>query len=65
MSADSYAELLEPLFAAFEDRHHLAVSEAVATGSRVELVGQTPPGAQFELLERFAGQRLADRPPTR
>lgn len=65
MSAESYADLLERLFAAFEDRHSLAVIEAVATESRVELAGQTRPGAQFEMLERLVRQRLADRPPSR
>ena len=65
VSADSYPDLLERLFAAFEDRHSLAVIEAVATQSRDELAGQTRPGAQFEMLERLARQRLADRPPTR
>lgn len=33
MSAESYPDLLERLFAAFEDRHTLAVIEEVADGA--------------------------------
>lgn len=62
MSADSYADLLERLFAAYEDRHSLSVIEAVVTQCRAELDGQTPPAAVFELLERLARQRLDDLP---
>jgi hypothetical protein len=64
VSADSYADLLERLFATFEDRHSLAVIESVTSGCRAELTGQTPPAARLELLERLARQRLEDLPPT-
>lgn len=64
MSADSYADLLERLFAAFEDQHTLPVIEDVAGRCRTELAGQAPHGAQFELLERLARQRLTDLSPT-
>ncbi len=64
MSADSYADLLERLFATYEDRHSLAAIEAVTAQCRTELAGQTPPGAQFELLERLARQRLDELPPS-
>lgn len=65
VTADSYADTLERLFAAFEDRHTLAVIEGVATHCRAQLAGQTPPGAHLELLERLARQRLDDLAPTR
>jgi len=65
VSADSYADALERLFAAYEDRHTFAVIEKVATECRTQLAGQTPPGALLELLERLARQRLHDLPPTR
>jgi hypothetical protein len=65
VAADSYPDLLERLFAAFEDRHTIAVIEDVARQCRDELTGQTAPGAQFELLERLVRQRLADLAPTR
>lgn len=64
MAADSYADLLERLFAAFEDRHSLRVIEDVAGRCRNELAGQTATGARFELLERLARQRLIDLSPT-
>jgi hypothetical protein len=63
MSADSYADLLERLFATYETRHSLTTIEDVVTQSRTELTGQTPPGAHFELLERLVRQRLDDLPP--
>jgi len=65
VSADSYADTLERLFAAYEDRHTFAVIEDVATQCRTQLTGQSPPGAYPELLERLARQRLDDLPPTR
>lgn len=64
MSADSYADLLERLFAAYEDRHTFAVIEHVTTECRTDLAGQAAPGAHQELLERLARQRLDDLPPT-
>ncbi len=65
MSADSYADTLERLFAAYEDRYTIAVIEDVVTECRTQLAGQTPPGAYLELLERLARQRLDDLSPTR
>ncbi len=65
MSADSYADLLERLFGAYEDRHTIPVIENVVTESRAQLAGQIPPGARLELLERLVRQRLEDLPPTR
>lgn len=65
MAADSYADLLERLFVAFDDRHTMTVIEEMARRCRDELAGQTAPGAQFELLERLVRQRLADPAPTR
>lgn len=64
MSADSYADLLERLFAAYETRHSLATIEGVVAQCGTDLTGQTPPGARFELLERLARQRLDDLPPS-
>jgi hypothetical protein len=64
MSAESYIDLLERLFATYEDRHGLAVIEQVTHRCRTELAGQTPPGALWELLERLARQRLDDLPPS-
>jgi hypothetical protein len=64
MSADSYADLLERLFATYEGRHSLAAIEHVTTQCRGELAGQTSPSARFELLERLARQRLDDLPPS-
>ncbi len=64
VNTDSYADLLERLFAVYEDRHTFAVIEDVATECRAQLAGQTPPGAHAELLERLARQRLDDLPPT-
>ncbi|MGI8678749.1 MAG: hypothetical protein ACR2LX_08710 [Jatrophihabitans sp.] len=63
MSADSYADLLERLFAAYETRHSLATIEDVVAQCRADLTGQTPPGARFELLERLVRQRLDDLSP--
>jgi hypothetical protein len=65
VGADSYADLLEGLFAAYEDRHTLAVIENVATECRTQLAGQTPPGARLEMLERLVRHRLDDLPPSR
>jgi len=65
VSADSYADSLERLFAAYEDRHTFAVIENVVTECRTQLSGQPPPGALPELLDRLARQRLNDLPPTR
>ncbi len=62
MSADSYADLLERLFATYEARHGFVAIENVATQCRTELAGQTSPGAHLELLERLARQRLDDLP---
>jgi hypothetical protein len=64
MSADSYADLMERLFAAYETRHSLTTIEDVITQCRTDLTGQTPPGARFELLERLVRQRLDDLPPS-
>jgi hypothetical protein len=47
MSADSYADLLERLLAAYETRHSLATIEDVVAQCRTDLTGQTPPGARF------------------
>jgi len=65
MSADSYADLLEDLFTAYESRHSMTVIEAVVAECRAELASQTPPGASLELLARLARQRLEDLPPFR
>lgn len=65
MAADDYPDLLERLFAAFEDRHTFAVIKDVTARCRSDLAGQTPAGARFELLERLARQRLVDMSPTR
>ena len=65
VSADSYADLLERLFGAYEDRHTMPVIEKVLNESRAQLAGQAPPGAHLELLERLVRQRLEDLPPTR
>lgn len=65
MSADSYADLMERLFGAYEHRHSIAVIEKVVGESRAQLAGQTPPGAYLELLDRLARQRLEDLPPPR
>jgi hypothetical protein len=65
VSADSYADLLEGLFSAYEDRHTIPVIEKVVSQSQAQLAGQTPPGARLELLDRLARQRLEDLPPTR
>lgn len=47
MSADSYADLLERLFGAYEDRHTIPVIENVVSESRAQLAGQTPPDAHL------------------
>lgn len=65
VSADSYADLLETLFHAYEPRHTLSVIEEVVARARAELTGQTPLGARLELLDRLARRRLDDMPPTR
>ena len=65
MAAYSYADILERLFAVYEDRHTITAIEDVATECRTQLAGQTPPGAYPELLERLARQRLDDLPRTR
>jgi hypothetical protein len=65
MSADSYADLLERLFGAYEDRHAIPVIENVVRECRVQLAGQSPPDAHLELLERLVRERLDDLPPTR
>ncbi len=65
MGADSYADLLERLFAAFETVHTFTVIEDVAARSQEDLAGQTSPGAHLELLERLARQRLTDMSPPR
>ena len=65
MSADSYADTLERLFVAYENRHTIAVIEDIACQCRKQLAGQTPSGDFLELLEQLARQRLDDLPPTR
>ncbi len=65
MAADSYPDLLERLFAAFEKIHTFAAIEDVAAQCQRDLAGQTSPGAQLELLERLARQRLTDMSSTR
>lgn len=65
MSADSYADLLERLFANYEERHTYAAIENITTECRTQLAGQTAPGAHLEMLERLVRQRLDDLPPTR
>lgn len=64
MSADSDGDLLERLFAVYEGRHSIAAIEHITAQCRTELAGQTPPGAQLELLERLARQRVDDLPPS-
>jgi hypothetical protein len=39
MSADSYADLLERLFASYEGRHSLATIEQITKQCRTELAG--------------------------
>jgi hypothetical protein len=58
VTADSYADLLERLFGAYENKHSFAVIELVADQCRRELAGQTSPGSNLELLERLARERL-------
>lgn len=65
MTAESYTDLLERLFALFEHRHTFPVIEKVADQCRSDLAGQTSPGARYELLERLKRQRLDDLPPSR
>ncbi|MDQ6658006.1 MAG: hypothetical protein M3Z00_07250 [Actinomycetota bacterium] len=65
MSADSYADLMEGQFAAFNDRHELGVIEAVVRKCRAELAGQVPLGGQFEMLDRLVRQRLGEMPASR
>ena len=65
MGADSYADLLERLFAAFETVHTFTVIEEVAARCKDDLAGQTSHNAQLELIERLARHRLTDLPSTR
>jgi hypothetical protein len=65
MAAESYPDLLERLFAAFEDRHTIAAIDGVRRRCRDELTGQTVPGSELELLERLVRQRLSDLGSTR
>ena len=65
VAADSYPDLLERLFSAYEKVHTFTAIEDVAARCQRDLAGQTSPGAQLELLERLARQRLTDMSPTR
>ena len=62
MGADSYADMLERLFADYEHKHPLPVIKTVAAAGRDDLAGQTTPGAELELLERLVRQRLDQLP---
>lgn len=65
MPADSFADMLERLFAEYELRHSLMVIRAVVTRCQDELAGQPSPAAELELLDRLARHRLNELPPTR
>lgn len=55
---DSYADVLEHLFAGYEDRHTLTRIVAVTAQACADLQGQIPLHAQPELLERLVRARL-------
>lgn len=55
---DSYADVLEHLFAVYEDRHTLTRIGAVTAQACADLQGQIPLHAQPELLERLVRARL-------
>ncbi|MEO7125368.1 MAG: hypothetical protein ABI382_11805 [Nakamurella sp.] len=59
MSAESYPDVLERLFAEFGDRYSLATITEVARGCAEDLRGQVPDSARLEMLERLARQRLS------
>ena len=65
MATESYPDLLERLFVAFEKIHTFTVIEDVVAQCQRDLAGETTPGAHLELLERLARQRLTDMSPTR
>lgn len=65
VSAASYADLLEALFARFEDQHEFAVIEQVAASCCDELVGEVRHGARLEGVERLARERLDALPQSR
>ncbi len=62
MSDQSYADVTERLFGAFEAVHPLPVITAVVAQCRADL-DSVPSGAIPELLERLAHQRLSDLQP--
>ena len=62
MAADSYVDMLKKLFAGYERKHSLAFIAEVAAGSREDLAGQARPGAELEMTDRLARQRLDDLP---
>ena len=55
---DSYADILEHLFAVYEDRHTLTRIVAVTAQACADLQGQILLHAQPELLERLVRARL-------
>jgi hypothetical protein len=58
---ESFADMVERLFRDYESSHSLAEIVDVAQQARRDL-SDAPPGAQPELIERLARQRLADLP---
>jgi len=62
MTDQSYADVTEGLFRAFEEVHPLPVITAVVQQCRADL-DSVPSGAIPELLERLAHQRLNDLQP--
>ncbi len=62
MSDQSYADVTERLFRAFEEVHPLPVITAVVQQCRADL-DSVPSEAIPELLERVAHQRLSDLQP--
>ena len=62
MSDQSYADVTERLFRAFEGVHPLPVITAVVAQCRTDL-DSVATGAIPELLERLAHQRLTDLQP--
>jgi hypothetical protein len=55
---DTYADVLERLFIAYESRHALTTIAGVTAQGRADLEGQVPAQAQPELLERLVRARL-------
>lgn len=65
MGSDSYPDLLERLFIAFEETHTFNVIQDVSAQCRRDLTGETTQGGYLELIERLARQRLTNLAPTR